>query len=326
MIRSLLRDESNQFRVVDDPSAISDIVENPKRLLWIDMEQPGPAEFATIQEEFDLHPLAVEDAMARHQRPKVDQYRNFYLVIFYSVAIEVPSEESQQPQLRGLRGTDFYHRGGDPHPPEPNGTGVAGGIRGIKTSPWGAGKVSPDGKVDPDGAVPEVSMPEVANPNAAGLGNERIVLREISMFMGENYLITVHNSPIPELDEAARRWRRNAEMIVAEHEDVKDLPGTSALARQEPEQVKPPSHNGSTSPVDSPELRAGATQQADGIGILLYSLLDTVVDNYFPVIDNIVERVEDLEEQIFEKYNQQAVEFDIQPQERLAGPAQGAGP
>ena len=24
------------------------------------------------------------------------------------------------------------------------------------------------------------------------LGNERIVLREISMFMGENYLITVH--------------------------------------------------------------------------------------------------------------------------------------
>ena len=32
------------------------------------------------------------------------------------------------------------------------------------------------------------------------------------------------------------------------------------------------------------------------------------MDNYFPVIDNIVERVEDLEEQIFEKYNQAAIE------------------
>jgi Mg2+ and Co2+ transporter CorA len=302
MIRSLLRDESNQFRVVDDPSAISDIVENPKRLLWIDMEQPGAAEFATIQEEFHLHPLAVEDAMARHQRPKVDQYSNFYLVIFYSVAIEAPVDDGHLPEPRGLRGTDFYHRGGDPHPPEPNATGVAGGIRGIKTSPWGAGKMGPGG------AAPEASMAGTSNPNAVDTSNERIVLREISMFMGENYLITVHNSPIPELDEAARRWRRNAEMIVAEHEDVEDLPGTSALARQEPEQVKSPSHDGSTSPVESPESRAGATQQADGIGILLYSLLDTVVDNYFPVIDNIVERVEDLEEQIFEKYNQQAVE------------------
>src|SRR5205823_3759623 len=144
-----------------------------------------------------LHPLAVEDAMARHQRPKVDQYSNFYLVIFYSVAIEAPDDGGQQPAPRGLRGTDFYHRGGDPHPPEPNGTGIAGGIRGIKTSPWGAGKLPPPGKVDPNGAAPEISGPETSNPSAAGLGNERIVLREISMFMGENYLITVHNSPIP---------------------------------------------------------------------------------------------------------------------------------
>ena len=60
MLRTLLRDESNQFRVVDDPSAISDIVENLDRLLWIDIEQPSAAEFATIQEEFNLHPLAIE--------------------------------------------------------------------------------------------------------------------------------------------------------------------------------------------------------------------------------------------------------------------------
>src|SRR5438105_10778691 len=131
MLRSLLRDESNQFRVVDDPSAISDIVEHHDRLLWLDLEQPTAADFATIQEEFNLHPLAIEDAMARHQRPKVDQYRNFYLVIFYSVAIETEGAGSQLPERHGLKGTDFYHPGGDPHPPGPNGAGDK------KTSPWG---------------------------------------------------------------------------------------------------------------------------------------------------------------------------------------------
>src|SRR4051812_48149422 len=116
MLRTLLRDETNQFRVVDDISAISDIVQHHDRLLWLDVEQPTEADFATIQEEFDLHPLAIEDAMARHQRPKVDQYSNFYLVIFYSVAIEAQTADEQPPERRGLRGTDFYRRASDPHP------------------------------------------------------------------------------------------------------------------------------------------------------------------------------------------------------------------
>jgi magnesium transporter len=123
----------------------------------------------------------------------------------------------------------------------------------------------------------------------------------------------VHNSPIPELDEAARRWRRNAEMIVAEHteqDEVKDVPGTRALAPQEEDRPRPPSHNGkNVVPLaDSPQNAPTTPEHPDGIGILLYSLLDTIVDNYFPVIDNVVERVEDLEEEIFEKYNQQAIE------------------
>src|SRR5262249_32433653 len=138
-----------------------------------------------------------------------------------------------------------------------------------------------------DGSIATTLPNPGANPNSND--NERIVLREISMFMGENYLITVHNSPIPELDEAAHRWRRNAETIKAEHAAIKDLPGTSALAPQEPSQPASPSRNGDGAPLDSPESRAAAVQQADGIGILLYSLLDTIVDNYFPVIDNIVE-------------------------------------
>lgn len=300
MLRTLLRDESNQFRVVDDPSAISDIVDNPKMLLWLDLENPTAEEFATIKDEFNLHPLAIEDAMARHQRPKVDQYENFYLVIFYAVAIDESGNPVGAQERRGLKGSDFYRRGGDPHPNSNNGTAH---------SPWGTGKLDTiaDDAGTLDGAqfpVPDTREPD---PNA-NAGNERIVLHEISLFMGENYLITVHNSPVPELDEAARRWRRNAEMIVAAHIEVMDVPGTRTLTPQEHAQLKASPRSGEGTSVGGPETRASASAKADGIGILLYSLLDSIVDNYFPVIDNIVERVEDLEEQIFERYSQEAIE------------------
>lgn len=45
--------------------------------------------------------------------------------------------------------------------------------------------------------------------------------------------------------------------------------------------------------------RRNAAQIERGIGVLLYSILDTVVDNYFPVLDVLVDRSERLEEQIF---------------------------
>ena len=37
-----------------------------------------------------------------------------------------------------------------------------------------------------------------------------------------------------------------------------------------------------------------------GLGVLLYSLLDTIVDHYFPVIDRIGERIEELEANVIE--------------------------
>jgi magnesium transporter len=42
--------------------------------------------------------------------------------------------------------------------------------------------------------------------------------------------------------------------------------------------------------------------------VRLYSLLDTIVDNYFPVVDSIVERAELVEEQIFERHSQNGLE------------------
>ncbi len=48
-------------------------------------------------------------------------------------------------------------------------------------------------------------------------------------------------------------------------------------------------------------FRRNAAEIERGVGVLLYSLLDTIVDHYFPVIDRIGERVEELEGAVFER-------------------------
>jgi magnesium transporter len=48
-------------------------------------------------------------------------------------------------------------------------------------------------------------------------------------------------------------------------------------------------------------FRRNSTEIERGIGVLLYSLLDTIVDHYFPVIDQIGERIEELEAVVVEQ-------------------------
>ncbi len=53
---------------------ISDYLEIPDCFVWVALQDAELAELETMREEFDLHPLAVEDAWHSHQRPKIDEY------------------------------------------------------------------------------------------------------------------------------------------------------------------------------------------------------------------------------------------------------------
>jgi len=46
----------------------------PGRFVWIGLHEPDEAILATLQQQFGLHPLAVEDAFKAHQRPKIDVF------------------------------------------------------------------------------------------------------------------------------------------------------------------------------------------------------------------------------------------------------------
>jgi magnesium transporter len=42
--------------------------------VWIGLHEPTPEELAAVADLYDLHPLAVEDALSAHQRPKLERY------------------------------------------------------------------------------------------------------------------------------------------------------------------------------------------------------------------------------------------------------------
>jgi magnesium transporter len=51
-------------------------------IAWIGLYRPDRQEFDDIAREFDLHPLAVEDAVQAHQRPKLERYgESLFLVL-----------------------------------------------------------------------------------------------------------------------------------------------------------------------------------------------------------------------------------------------------
>ena len=68
----------------EDTSAIASLAGGGDGLLWVDLVDPEEDDLACIQEQFDLHPLAMEDVRKHHQRPKLDQYPTHAFVVAYS--------------------------------------------------------------------------------------------------------------------------------------------------------------------------------------------------------------------------------------------------
>ncbi|HEX2176290.1 MAG TPA: magnesium/cobalt transporter CorA [Nocardioidaceae bacterium] len=59
---------------VDDLHAALTAADHDRDFVWIGLHEPDLAELNDVAREFDLHPLAVEDAVHAHQRPKLERY------------------------------------------------------------------------------------------------------------------------------------------------------------------------------------------------------------------------------------------------------------
>ena len=148
---------------------ISTYLDRNDCIVWVAVRDPEPHELDLLEEEFNLHPLAIEDARHGHQRPKFEEYGDSLFFVMHMI--------------------------------------------------------------EPDG--------------------DDLRVGEVDIFVAQNYVLSVRS-----------RSERN-------FADVR------ARCEREPELLQ------------------------HGTGYILYALMDAVVDRYFPILDDIETRLENIEDRIF---------------------------
>ncbi len=179
MIRTIIFDPQGRRVTESGPPVIHHCLAEPGHLLWLDLLDPTPDELASVEREFGLHPLAMEDVAKGRQRPKLDAYDGYYYLVCYAL-------------VHGPAGPEF----------EPS---------------------------------------------------------QLNIFVGKNFVLTIHTEQIGILSQTLTRWEQ-----------------------------------------------AGC-RHSDGVGFLLYFILDAVVDDYFPVLDAIDERIEELEQSLFTQFKEESL-------------------
>ena len=76
--------ELEGFPVVD----ISDYLGEEGVTIWLDLRDPDRDDLGVLSEEFGLHPLAIEDAVYDHERPKLDRYRTHLFMTAYGARLD----------------------------------------------------------------------------------------------------------------------------------------------------------------------------------------------------------------------------------------------
>jgi magnesium transporter len=76
-------------------------------MAWIGLYRPDPAEIHSVAEEFDLHPLAVEDAVSAHQRPKLERYGDSLFLVLKTARWDAEIDDVRFGEVLVFLGEDF---------------------------------------------------------------------------------------------------------------------------------------------------------------------------------------------------------------------------
>jgi magnesium transporter len=75
--------------------------------VWIGLHEPTEDEFDAVRREFDLHELAVEDAINAHQRPKLEVYDDMVFVVYKTARYDEAAETVEIGEVQMFVGTDY---------------------------------------------------------------------------------------------------------------------------------------------------------------------------------------------------------------------------
>jgi len=80
-------------------SDISEHLGDDHAVVWLDLRDPDRADLSVLSEEFGLHPVAVEDAIDEHERPKLDRYETHLFLTAYGVHLDETSGQLATSEL-----------------------------------------------------------------------------------------------------------------------------------------------------------------------------------------------------------------------------------
>ena len=96
---------------VASPESLADtyqeLHESPHSLAWIGLYRPDRRELNSLAKEFDLHELAIEDAIQAHQRPKLERYGEVLFTVLRSAKYQDDVERVEFGELHVFTGKDF---------------------------------------------------------------------------------------------------------------------------------------------------------------------------------------------------------------------------
>jgi magnesium transporter len=107
------RDGTRDLAGGDLVDAVQRVRKHGDGFVWLGLHEPTDQEFAGIAELFDLHPLAVEDAIEAHQRPKLERYDETLFAVFKTVCyveheeLTATSEVVNTGEIMVFVGRDF---------------------------------------------------------------------------------------------------------------------------------------------------------------------------------------------------------------------------
>ncbi|WP_416758540.1 magnesium/cobalt transporter CorA [Roseateles sp. So40a] len=88
------------------PEEISDYLQLPDCFVWVALRDASTEEVLAMKEEFDLHELAVEDALHGQQRPKVEEYGDTLFAVMQTVQF-TPTDELCTGEVSIFAGRNF---------------------------------------------------------------------------------------------------------------------------------------------------------------------------------------------------------------------------
>ncbi|WKV70859.1 magnesium and cobalt transport protein CorA [Streptomyces sp. PCS3-D2] len=107
------RDGVREADCADAGEALRRVRKTGDGFVWIGLHEPAQSELAGLAELFDLHALAVEDAVHAHQRPKVERYGDTLFSVFKTVRylgreeLTAGGEVVETGELMAFTGQDF---------------------------------------------------------------------------------------------------------------------------------------------------------------------------------------------------------------------------